>query len=57
MVVFLHSGYETGSSVSYSSESSEKMAGNDVQHAVSVVQARRHESTNHNFCGFPVKKI
>ena len=36
MVVFLHSAYETGSSVSHSLESSEKMNGNTVQQAVSI---------------------
>ena len=55
--MFRHSGYETGSNVSHSLESSEKMVGNTVQQAVSNVQTRRHVGTNDNFCGFPVEKI
>ena len=41
MVMFLLSGYEPGSSVLHSLESGEKMVGNAVQQAVSIVKARR----------------
>ena len=56
-VVFLRSGYETSSSVLHCLESNEKMIGNAVQQAVSIVKAIHHVGMNHNFCGFPVKKI
>ena len=40
MVVFLRSGYETGSSLLYYLESGEKIVGNGVQQAVSIVNAK-----------------
>ena len=57
MIVFLRSGYETGSSVLHSLESSDRMVGNAVQQAVSIFKARRHIGINHTFYGFPVKQI
>ena len=55
VVVFLRSGYETGSSILHSLECRDQMVGNTVQQAVSIVKARRHVGMDHNFCCFPVK--
>ena len=57
MVVFPRFGYEPGSSVLYYLEFGKKVVGNAVQHAISVVKARRNVRMNQNLCCFPIEKV